>query len=158
MSWWSRKKQAWTLAAEAAETERWVARLKETADAEIGAMLAVATDWRNRCRDKTGVDLLKPAECVAETPGIFGELAGLVREAQRAKRPELAAAIVIWLYTCRGATGERHRDNALAMWRELARGMAHVPACAAGLETALKQTLDIDGHDRFPKGFDPRIA
>ncbi|WP_335944475.1 hypothetical protein [Pseudomonas sp. G166] len=130
------------------------AQLRQMDADEIGMVVALATDARNRLEeagfilsDPIGAHTLKP-----ETPAA---LHGMISSLQAEGRLQEAAAIMVWLHTARVGARLELRPLARDMWRQLERGFPHTQEASGPLMRTLFRSIRLDGYDQFPKGLSP---
>ncbi|WP_434703123.1 hypothetical protein J3P85_19560 [Pseudomonas sp. Z1-12] len=130
------------------------AQLRQMDADEIGMVVALATDARNRLEeagfilsDPIGAHTLKP-----ETPAA---LHGMILNLQAEGRLQEAAAIMVWLHTARVGARLELRPLAREIWRQLERGFPHAQEASRSLMRTLFRSIRLDGFDQFPKGLSP---
>jgi hypothetical protein len=91
----------WAGTRQAKELNKFLGFLRAGDGSEVGMVVACATGWRNRLRDRGGWDLLEPALCLAKNPMVTFHLSGTVKKLQRDGTPELACGLMVWVHTLR---------------------------------------------------------
>jgi len=136
------------------EISSFTAQLRQMDADEIGMVVALATDTRNRLED-VGFLLGDPIGAFTvdpETPSVLNEM---IRTLQAEGRLQEAAAVMVWLHTSRVGTRLELRPLAREMWRQLERGFPHAEEASMTLMRIFFRPIRLDGYDKFPKGLSP---
>lgn len=136
------------------EISSFTAQLRQMDADEIGMVVALATDARNRL-EETGFILSDPIGAHTLKPETPAALHGMILNLQAEGRLQEAAAIMVWLHTARVGARLELRPLAREMWRQLERGFPHAQEASRSLMRTLFRSIRLDGYDQFPKGLSP---
>lgn len=126
-------------------------------DEELGATLAMAANFRNNFLKRTGLDLANPIVAIESDPKIYYELVQFAAEWKKQKKLSEAASSTLWVQTLHAASDPVLRKYGRNLWKELARGFAHVAEASEELYLAQRKELELDGATSFPNGFTPNL-
>jgi hypothetical protein len=141
---------------------RFNAGLAESSDADLGALIAVATVLRINFETH---EVIPPGVFTdeempsAETLGA-GQLRinKLIHQFNRAGKPDDAAGATVWSYSLRALNVPGLRDPGREMWAELRRGFGHVEAALADGEAQRGEPFPRrvwQEWDMIPAGLEP---
>lgn len=136
------------------EMSSFTAQLRQMDADEIGMVVALAADARNRL-EEAGFILNDPIGAHTLRPETPAALHGIIRSLQAEGKPQDAAAVMVWLHTARVGARLELRPLAREMWRQLERGFPHAQEASRSLVRALFRSIRLDGYDQFPKGLSP---
>ncbi|MCO7039597.1 hypothetical protein NAG83_24130 [Pseudomonas carnis] len=136
------------------EVSSFTAQLSQMDSAEIGVVVALATDTRNRLED-AGYLLSDPIVAYTVDPEIPSTLNEMIRSLQAEGRLQEAAAVMVWLHTSRVGARLELRPLARQKWEQLERGFPHAEGASMSLMRVFFRPIRIDGYDQFPKGLSP---
>ncbi|MGR6617549.1 hypothetical protein ACU6QK_15110 [Pseudomonas rhodesiae] len=136
------------------EISSFTAQLSQMDSAEIGVVVALTTDTRNRLED-AGFLLSDPIVAYTINPETPSSLSGMVKTLQAEGRLQEAAAVMVWLHTSRVGARLELRPLARQMWGQLERGFPHAEDASMSLMRVFFRPIRIDGYDQFPKGLSP---
>lgn len=136
------------------EISSFTAQLSQMDGDEIGLVVALATDTRNRLED-AGFLLSDPIAAYTVDPETPSALKEMIRTLQAEGRLQEAAALMVWLHTSRVGTRLELRPLARQMWGQLERGFPHVEEASMALMRVFSRSIRLDGYDEFPKGLSP---
>jgi hypothetical protein len=152
-NWLGRKAQLQTFAAAEQDISRFISGLRAANDYEVGAIVAMATHWRNVfVRD--GIELLDPAAAERRAPIIPAKIDELIRQLQP-RQPQYAIGLTVWLHSIRAASTPELRSQGRQMWAELRRGFTHADDAAAEFYKLTGKALVIDNHAQTPPSLLP---
>lgn len=143
MNWFTNKIDKWAVNKQREELSTFVDMLKAMDSDELGLVVAGATHARHGMKG-LGHDVMNPIQYLTVNPTFPLTLSHLVRDYQKAGKPQEAAAIMIWLHTFRGANSLEVRGLARNMWRELERGFAYAESAAATCAMLGGPTLNVE--------------
>lgn len=157
MGWFSKKIDSAATASAARELDESLALLRSMPDEDLGLTCVIV----NHCRqalEKAGYSVSQPKTLVAKKPGASLALVKMVKDFQRQGAAQMAAGLIIWVHTVRGAyhANENLRPRVLDLWRQLSRGFPHAAKHIDLVQSMVSVPVRLEGHDRFPEGFDPR--
>ncbi|QHA83566.1 hypothetical protein E3Z27_18725 [Pseudomonas mediterranea] len=130
------------------------AQLRQMDADEIGMVVALATDARNRL-EEAGFILSDPIGAYTLKPETPAALHGMILSLQAEGKLQEAAALMVWLHTARVGARIELRPLAREMWRQLERGFPHAQEASRSLMRTLFRSIRLDGYDQFPKGLSP---
>jgi hypothetical protein len=136
------------------EISSFTAQLSQMDSAEIGVVVALTTDTRNRLED-AGFLLSDPIVAYTINPETPSSLSGMIKTLQAEGRLQEAAAVMVWLHTSRVGARLELRPLARQMWGQLERGFPHAEDASMSLMRVFFRPIRIDGYDQFPKGLSP---
>jgi len=136
------------------EISSFTAQLSQMDSAEIGVVVALTTDTRNRLED-AGFLLSDPIVAYTINPETPSALSGMIKTLQAEGRLQEAAAVMVWLHTSRVGARLELRPLARQMWGQLERGFPHAEDASMSLLRVFFRPIRIDGYDQFPKGLSP---
>lgn len=136
------------------EISSFTAQLSQMDSAEIGVVVALATDTRNRLED-AGFLLSDPIVAYTVDPETPSTLNEMIRTLQAEGRIQEAAAVMVWLHTSRVGARLELRPLARQMWGQLERGFPHAEDASMSLMRVFFRSIRIDGYDQFPTGLSP---
>lgn len=132
---WARKRYR-------AEAETLIAHLRGLSNEDVGLVLAIALHHRSRLID-SGAGLDDLTGLARAQPMYQHELAKAVNVLTREGRQHDAIALQVWVHSLRAAADASLREHGAALWRELARGRAHVDAGKAAVKRETGFELDV---------------
>ncbi|PMY37356.1 hypothetical protein C1Y35_19940 [Pseudomonas sp. GW456-L14] len=136
------------------EISSFIAQLSQMDADEIGLVVALAADTRNRLED-AGFLLSDPIGAYTVQPETPSALNRMIRTLQTEGRLQEAAAVMVWLHTSRVGARLELRLLARQMWGQLERGFPHAEEASMALMRMLFRPIRLDGYDQFPKGLSP---
>lgn len=136
------------------EISSFTAQLSQMDSAEIGVVVALTADTRNRLED-AGFLLSDPIVAYTINPETPSALSGMIKTLQAEGRLQEAAAVMVWLHTSRVGARLELRPLARQMWGQLERGFPHAEDASMSLMRVFFRPIRIDGYDQFPKGLSP---
>lgn len=136
------------------EISSFTAQLSQMDSAEIGVVVALTTDTRNRLED-AGFLLSDPIVAYTINPETPSSLSGMIKTLQAEGRLQEAAAVMVWLHTSRVGARLELRPLARQMWGQLERGFPHAEDASMSLMRVFFRPIRIDGYVQFPKGLSP---
>lgn len=136
------------------EISSFTTQLSQMDGDEIGVVVALATDTRNRLED-AGFLLNDPIVAYTVDPDTPSALNEMIKTLQAEGRLQEAAAVMVWLHTSRVGARLELRPLARQMWGQLERGFPHAEDASMSLMRVFFRPIRIDGYDQFPKGLSP---
>lgn len=136
------------------EISSFTAQLSQMDSDEIGLVVALAADTRNRLED-AGFLLSDPIAANTVEPETPSALNEMIRTLQAEGRLQEAAALMVWLHTSRVGARLELRPLARQMWAQLERGFPHVEEASMTLMRVFFRSIRLNGYDEFPKGLSP---
>lgn len=130
--------------------------LRRMDDAQVGFIVASATDVRNRLAELHNIDLMDPVQANADNPKLMFEFTTQIFNLQRKKKVQEAAVLSIWVHTLRVVLRPELRDLCIEMWAELARGFPHIQQAVADFKDQSGMEMKTAGADGFPAGMNPK--
>jgi len=135
------------------ELEKFVGALSTMSDVEMGELLLIVTDVRHSFAKSGGGDLLEPTTVTLKRPDAASGFALASHTALKSGNAGLAAAYAVWGLTCRSAMSANLSPRARLMWRELARGHAHLDAAWRQASTDRGISVDLSDARKAPRDF-----
>ncbi|MEC7472908.1 MAG: hypothetical protein VX946_06065 [Pseudomonadota bacterium] len=145
---------SWAIRRQRKELESFIERLRSLDGADIGFLLAVATDIRAKL-EKSGFRMMDPIVDFHCDPLLPTKLNSIVRDFQKRKMMAEAAGAMVWLHTARAGARIELRQLGRDMWKQLQRGFPHVIASSVGARSIDGFALELHGFDAFPAGLTP---
>ena len=136
------------------EISSFTAQLSQMDGDEIGLVVALATDTRNRLED-AGFLLSDPIAAYTVDPETPSALNGMIKILQAEGRLQEAAAVMVWLHTSRVGARIELRPLTRQMWGQLERGFPHAEEASMTLMRVFFRSIRLEGYDEFPKGLSP---
>lgn len=103
------------------EIERFILIIKGMDSKEIGSVLALTFDLKNKML-KDGINLLDPIITLSAYPNLLILLEDKAIKLQKENNTVFASGILIWVHTYRGVLFPELRYKSKEMWAELERG------------------------------------
>ncbi|MBT3360123.1 MAG: hypothetical protein HN403_10910 [Rhodospirillales bacterium] len=138
------------------DLETFVATLRRMDDAQVGFIVASATDVRHRLAELHSIDLMDPVKANAENPKLMFEFTTQIFNLQRKKKKQEAAVLSIWVHTLRVVLRPELGNLCDAMWIELARGFPHIEQAVADFKEESGVEMNTAGATDFPVGMTPK--
>ncbi len=137
------------------EAETFLNNIKSMDSEELGPLIVLVLDQRNNLLE-TGMDLMRPFECVEIKPDFSFLLSSALKERQKSGDYILVAAGMVWLHTVRAACSPELRQVARDIWGELERGRPHINTASIQMfATGSFHHIITNSDFRFPEGFTP---
>lgn len=136
------------------EIKDWLTLLRATPDAEMGVVLALATNLRQKLYEEEMIDLTRPRHVLDKSPGLMARLNDMVREFQSVKNWPDAAAATVWLMTLHCAATMEFMLLGRQIWAELHRGLPYVVAAANAVHEQTGSFPRVYGAADIPQGFE----
>ncbi|MBL6929065.1 MAG: hypothetical protein ISR44_07810 [Rhodospirillales bacterium] len=132
--------------------------LRRMDDAQVGFIVASASDVRHNLAELHGVDLMDPAQANADNPKLMFEFTTQIFNLQRKKKAQEAAVLSVWVHTLRVPLRPELSELGIEMWAELARGFPHIERAVADFKEQSGMEMRTAGADSFPSGMSPKSA
>jgi len=150
----STKVLKWSINEQRKEIDSFVEILKSLDGAELGHIVALATDIRHRL-ELEGHIIIDPIIYLKTNPKFTVTLIHVYQELQKHNKMQEASGVMVWVHTFRAAAILELRGLGRSVWRELERGFPHIDSSADGYYMLTNIKLDIEGANSFPKGLTP---
>lgn len=144
----------WSINEQRKEIASFVEILKGLDGAELGHIVALATDIRHRL-ELEGHIIIDPIVYLITNPEFTVTLIHVYQELQKHNKMQEASGVMVWIHTFRAAANLELRGLGRSIWRELERGFPHIDSSADGYYMLTNIKLDIEGANSFPKGLTP---
>jgi len=137
------------------EFENFLLQVRNMADADVGMLLAMAINQRNTL-EELGYNVSDPIIYYHQNPNICLFLNGIIRDFQKKREPQDAAATMVWLFTMRAAASLELRQLGKELWKELERGIPYIFESKETVEIITGEELIIEGFLEIPIGMEER--
>jgi hypothetical protein len=124
------------------------------ADFQLAKVVTLVNEQRRVFERHFNANFLDPPLVVATYPMIGSTLESMIAKMHKNGEPLGVTGAVPWYFTMEATLRPALYDRGVLVWRQLQRGMPHVPAFVASLGTE-GNVIDLTGYDQFPSGFRP---
>ena len=154
MGWLSNKIRKRLVATQLREMNEFVSNLRAMDSEEIGHIVVLATQMRHLLEGQ-GHNVMDPIVYTTQNIGFPQFLSSATNIAQKQKRAQDAAALLVWTHTARAGMILELRGMGRELWRQLERGFPYAQEAANGIEHLTGRRMNISGACDFPAGFTP---